>query len=49
MDDDNDIEIPAWMEYKEDEKMEHYARLVDPPSPAQQLGDLVVSILGQKP
>jgi hypothetical protein len=48
-DDDDGIYLPPWMEEKEDEKLEHYSRLVDPPSPAQQLGGLVYSILGPKP
>lgn len=52
MEDDDEIEIPAWMEYKEDEKLEHYARLVDPPSPprpADYLAGLAYTILGTKP
>ena len=48
--DDDDFEIDAWLEYKDDEKDEHFARLVDKsePSPAAQLSGLVFSILGPK-
>ena len=47
---DDDFEIDAWLEYKDDEKDEHFARLVDKPepSPAEQLSGLVFSILGPK-
>ncbi len=48
--DDDDIEISAWMEYKQDELDEHFARLAPKPepSPAEQLSGLVFSILGPK-
>jgi hypothetical protein len=61
MDDDDDIEIPAWMEYKQDELDEHLGltRKMPGPTPVfietnseesgNWLADMVRSILGTKP
>jgi hypothetical protein len=61
MDDDDDIEIPAWMEYKQDELDEYLGltRKMPGPTPVfivtnpqesdNWLANMVFSILGPKP